>query len=125
MFSTYLANKLLDHALRNTSYTPAATVYAALFIGDPEVAGTEATGGSYARVSITYGSAAATKAIANTGAINFTTASANWGVITHAAIYDASSGGNRLTSGALAASRNVLNGDTFSFAIGALVNTLV
>lgn len=38
--SSYLANKLLDHAFRNTTYTPPATVYVKLHTGDPGAAGT-------------------------------------------------------------------------------------
>ncbi len=50
-FSNYLENKVLDHVLRNTSYTSPTTVYVGLYTSDPTDAGsgTEVSGGSYAR----------------------------------------------------------------------------
>jgi len=43
--SQYLANKILDQVLRNTTYTQPATVYSALFTVVPSdsTAGTEVT----------------------------------------------------------------------------------
>jgi len=48
--SDYLENKVLDHVLRNTSYTPPATVYLGLFTANPTDAGggTEVSGNAYA-----------------------------------------------------------------------------
>lgn len=48
--SNYLENKLIDHVLRNTAYTPPATVYLALYTTDPTDAdsGTEVSGGGTA-----------------------------------------------------------------------------
>ena len=38
--STYLADKLFNHVLRNEVYTPPAKVYLALYTTDPTAAGT-------------------------------------------------------------------------------------
>jgi hypothetical protein len=124
-FSDYLENKVLDHVMRNTSYTSPATVYAALYTAAPSDAGggTEVSGGSYARTAVTCG-AAASGSIANSGAVTFPTASGSWGTVTHVGIFDASSAGNLLFWGALTASKTVASGDTFSFAIGALTVAL-
>jgi hypothetical protein len=61
-FSNYLENKLLDHAFRNTSYTPPSAVYVALSTADPGEDGStiaEPSGNNYARVAATFGAASA------------------------------------------------------------------
>ena len=86
------------------------------------------SGGSYARKDVvasnggefTTPSGGATE---NVNPIQFVQASANWGTITHFSIWDASSGGNCLLYGALAASKVVNSGDYFEFAAGALTIT--
>lgn len=118
----YLEDALLDHVLRNTAYTSPTTVYVGLFTADPTDTGSQAnevTGGSYARQAVTFG-APSGGTVANTGIITFPTATASWGTVTHAAILDAVSAGNMLYKGALASSKTVDNGDTVSYAIGAL-----
>lgn len=127
--SNYLENKLLDHALRATAYTAPTTLHVALYTSNPTDAdtGTEVSGGSYARVSLTpataFGAAAA-GSISNAADITFTTATAAWGTITHFAIRDAATAGNMLVYGALTASKVVANGDTFRFPAASLTITL-
>lgn len=123
--SNYLENALINAVLRNTSYTSPATVYVALFTTDPTDAatGTEVSGGSYARTAVTFG-APANGVSSNSGVVTFPTATGSWGTITHMGIFDASSGGNLLFHGALAISKVVGNGDTVTFAVGALSTTL-
>lgn len=123
--SDYLENKLLDHVMRNTAYTSPATVYAALYTAAPSDSGggTEVSGGSYARVAITCG-AASGGSISNSAIVNFGTASGSWGTLTHAGVFDASSAGNLLFWGALAASKTVASGDSFTFPVGNLVAAL-
>ena len=128
-FSNYLENKVLDHTLRNTTYTPASTLYLALYTTDPTEAnsGTEVSGGSYARQSLTPSTAfgaASGGSVNNASDITFTVATGSWGTVTHFGICDASSGGNLLYYGALTASKTVGNGDTFRFPSGSLVVTL-
>lgn len=69
----YLETVLLNHVLRNTPYTPPATIYAALFTVAPGEAGggTEVTGGTYARQAITF-AAPVNSVAANSGTVNFT-----------------------------------------------------
>lgn len=122
--SNYLEDAVLNHVLRNVSYTSPATVHVGLFTADPGEAGSltnEVTGGSYARVAVAFG-APSGGTCANTGILTFPTATAAWGTVTHAAIIDTGTlaTGNILYSGALAASKVVDNGDTVSYAIGAL-----
>jgi hypothetical protein len=134
--SDYLENKLIDHVFRNRSYTVPSTVYVGLLTAAPSDTGggTEVSGGSYARVQVGPSDSAwqstqgTTTAVASSGTggqtangstITFPTPSANWGSITHFAIYDAVSGGNLLFWAALTLAKTVNNGDpapTFSAA---------
>jgi hypothetical protein len=126
MKTTFEANRILDFKFGGGSYTPPATVYIALFTAAPTVAGggTEAAGGSYARVAVTNDATnfpnAASGAKSNALAVTFPQATASWGVISHAAIFDALSGGNMLDFAALDAPKVVANGDTFSLPIGSV-----
>jgi hypothetical protein len=140
--SDYLENKLIDHIFRNRSFSVPSTVYVALFTAAPSDSGggTEVSGGSYARVQVgpsdsawesTQGTTTAVAssgtggATQNGGAITFPAPTANWGVITHFGIFDASTSGNLLFHGALAQSKTVNNGDAApSFAAGALDVTI-
>jgi len=120
-FTDYLEDKIIDHMLRNQSYTPPATIYLALFTAAPSDAGggTEVTGGSYARQAVTL-SAASGGASANSADITFPAATADWGTVTHVALMDALSGGNMLMHTPLDASKTVNNGDTFKINAGDL-----
>lgn len=124
--SDYLENAILDHVLGADSFSPPANVYVALFTTAPTDAGggTEVSGGSYARVQVannlTNWPAAAGGAKSNGTAIEFPTATADWGTIAATGIFDAASGGNLLYWAALAAPVAVNNGDTAKFAVGAI-----
>jgi hypothetical protein len=133
--SNYLQAKILDYVMSDTSYSPPGTVYVALFTVAPTNAGggTEASGGSYARAATTNnttnwpastGTSPTTKA--NGTVITFTTATADWSSGSNMvafALFDALTSGNMLWWANLNESKPVLNGDTPSFAIGALTIT--
>lgn len=122
--SDYLEVKLLEHTFRNTAYTSPTTVYLSLHTADPVETGTnEVTGGSYARQSIAF-AAAATPAgtIANSGTVTFS--SMPVATSTHFAIWDASTAGNCLITGALGASKTTASGDAVQFAASSVVITL-
>lgn len=122
--------KVLDHIFRNASLGLDATnVWVGLFTVAPSdsAAGTEVTGGAYARVAVVRTGAgwdaaagASPATTSNTGAITFPTASAAWGTVTHFGIFDAATAGNLLYWADLAASKAVGSGDSASFAAGAL-----
>lgn len=134
----YLENKLIDQLFRNQAFTFPTTLHIGLLTAAPAdgTAGTEVSGGSYARVAVGCslanwaGTQAAASTTASTGSsgttsnnatITFPAPSANWGVVTHFAIYDAASGGNMLIYGSLGASKTINNGDAApSFAAAAL-----
>ena len=124
----YLENKLLDWAIRGQAFTQLGTVYIGLLTAAPSdsAAGTEATGGSYARVAVTcnmsnwagtQGAGTTTASsgtggtTSNNGSITFPAPTANWGTITHLAIYDAATSGNMLLWAPLTANKTVNNGD--------------
>jgi len=119
-FSDFLENEILDHVFRNASYTPAATVYAAAYTVAPDDTGggTEVSGGSYAREAVTF-SAAASGAITNSGAVTFTTATANWGNVVAIGIFDAATSGNLLAWDAIT-STTIDSGDTLQINAGDL-----
>lgn len=118
-FSDYLENELLDHAFRNSSYTPPASVYVGLYTVAPTDAGggTEVTGGAYARVTATF-TAASGGAISNSSNLTFTTATASWGKILAAGVFDAATSGNMLGWALLTASKTISSGDTAQFNAG-------
>jgi hypothetical protein len=121
-FSDYLENELLDHFLKVGAYTQPTNLYVALYTADPTDAGggTEVSGGSYARVNHNAWNTASGGSSTNDGAIEFPTATANWGTVTAVGLFDASSGGNLLVWGELTTDKAVNNGDTASFADEAL-----
>jgi hypothetical protein len=123
--SNYLENALINATLRNTSYTSPSTVYLALYTDDPTDAdtGTEVSGGSYARQSITFG-APSNGTSTNSAAIEFPAATGNWGTITHVGIRDALTSGNLLYHTALDASKTINTGDIFKILTSNLSVTL-
>lgn len=123
--SNYLEGKFYDLVILGTAYTAPSGLYVALFtaVSDAEAGtGTEVTGGSYARINARSNMSAHSNGVgSNTTAIEFAAASANWGTVTHAGLFDAVSGGNPLTIiKALAASRVVNSGDIFRIPVGDL-----
>ena len=126
--SNFLENALVDLILRGQALTLPGTLHVALFTAAPSDAGggTEVAGGSYARVGITRALASwsgtqgdsTTVASSGTGGvtknnatITFPAPTADWGTVTHFAIFDAASGGNLIFHGALAAPKLIENGD--------------
>jgi hypothetical protein len=107
-----------------------ATWYVALLTAasSPEAGTvTEVSGGSYARVAVTNNSGSwnavggGDGTTENTDAITFPAPTANWGVATHYALYDASTAGNAWVVDALTTPKTINNGDAApSFAAGAL-----
>jgi hypothetical protein len=133
----FLENKLVDNFFRTTTYSRPTVLGVALFTAAPGETGggTEVSGGSYARVDLpplntnwnatqggTSGNSSGTGGLTdNAVTITFPTPSANWGVVTHMAIFDATSAGNMLIYGSLAQSKTINNGDPApTFPAGAL-----
>ena len=124
-FSNFLENALINAVLRNTTYTSPATVYVSLYTTDPTDAdtGTEVSGGSYARTSVTFG-APSNGVSTNSADVTFPTCTASWGTVTHIGIHDASTAGNLLFHTPLDTSKTIDSGDIFKITSGNLSVTL-
>lgn len=115
--------------MRNQAYTPAATVYIALFTAvtglESNAPTAEVSGGSYARQALAL-DAASGGATANTSIIDFPIATANWGTVTHVAIVDHLTNStwgtnvNVLVWAALTTSREILTGELLRISAGDL-----
>ena len=129
--SDYLEDKVLDHVLGNTTYTPASGRYLGLFTSDGGLESNSSgswteissSGTAYAREAISF-SAASSGSASNSATVTFSAATANWGTITHVAVMDASSAGNVLFYGAVTTSKTIESGDTFQVSSGNLTISL-
>jgi hypothetical protein len=141
-------NKLIDFLFRgqalglaNSSAAAGSgptNLYVALFTaaGSDAAAGTEVSGGGYARVAVasslanwagTQGAGTTTASngssgtTSNNNAITFPTPSAAWGQVTEWGIFDSLTGGTELIRAPLGTAKTINNGDPApSFAAGAL-----
>lgn len=98
--------------------------YVALHTADPTV-GNEVTGGAYARQA--YGAFTLTgtnpASAKNNSLIEFPTASALWGTITHFSIWDQASGGNMRLTGTITDPKIIGSGDVVRWLANALTVT--
>lgn len=123
--SNYLELKLLDEVLSGVAYASPTGLTCHLYTAAPSDAGggTEVSGGTYAAQNCTASFAPASGgSVTNDVLIDFGTATANWGTVTHFAIKDQLS--NYLVWGALDSSKTVTSGDTFDFEVGELTISL-
>jgi hypothetical protein len=123
--SNYLENALINVTLRGTSFTAISTPYVALFTSDPTDAGTgtEVSGGSYARQSVTMG-APSNGASINSADVTFPTCTSSWGTVGWIGIYDALTSGNLLYHTPLDVAKVIDVGDVFKIASGNLSVTI-
>ena len=124
-FTNYLENKLLDHVLRNVSYTSPTTSYVGLFTAAPTdtLSGTEVSGGSYARQVLSV-TTASEGIVTSSADVNFPQATASWGTISHVGIFDALTSGNLLMYTALTTSKTIDDGDILKISTNNLTVTL-
>jgi hypothetical protein len=117
--SDYLQDALRTHLFRSGTFTKPTELHVALHTADPldDASGAEVTGGSYARVQqdpddANWSAGTSTDGITvNLNPLTFPSPTADWGLVTHAAVWDAPTGGNLIGYGPLATPRSVLNGD--------------
>ena len=126
-----VATGLLTAEGASASVTIQTSLYVALFTTSPTdtgVAGTEVSGGAYARKICDVWDAAAAGASENTAAITFATATALWGTVTHFLLLDdpsgAASSSNTLIWATITPNRTIGIDDVAKYAIGALDITL-
>jgi hypothetical protein len=98
--------------------------YIGLFTAAPGEAGggTEVSGGSYVRMAVTLSVSGDTAT--NSAAVEWPTASASWGTVTHIAIFDALTTGNMLSYATLTASKTIASGDVLRIPASSLTITL-
>jgi hypothetical protein len=123
--SNYLENALINGTIRGTTFTAPSTIYVALYTSDPTDAntGTEVSGGSYARTSVTFGAPSNGVSLSNADC-TFPQATGSWGTVGWIGLMDASTSGNLLYHTALDASKTIDTGDIFKIASGSLSVTL-
>ena len=114
-FSNTFETHVLNYVFTSTSVTRPTAWYLALFTSNPadDASGTEvsASGTAYARQSATFTVSGDTAS--NSAAIEFPTATASFGTVTHVGVFDASTGGNLIAYAALTTSKTISTGDVF------------
>jgi len=123
--SNYLENAIVNGTLRATTYTAPTTIYVGLYTTDPTDAntGTEVSGGSYARVAVTF-AAPSNGASITSADVTFPTATGTWGTVAYFGVLDALTAGNLLYHGVFAASKSITTGDVLKITAGNLSITL-
>src|SRR6056297_2217560 len=115
---------VLTWLLTGDAVTRPSSFYIGLFTTDPTDAdsGTEVSGGAYVRqpASFTVSGDAAT----TTAAAEWPVATADWGTITHVAVYDAATGGSIIAHAALTEAKPINTDDVFRVPTGGLDITL-
>ena len=114
-FTNFLETEILDHVFGGAAYTAPATLYLALYTAAPGEAGggteVSTTGTAYARQSVAFTTTGNTTS--NTAAVEYPTATASFGTVTHVGVFDASTGGNLMAYATLSASKTIDTGDVF------------
>lgn len=125
-FSDTFETHVLNYVFTSTSVTRPTAWYLALFTSNPadDASGTEVStsGTAYARQSATFTVSGDTAS--NNAAIEFPTATASFGTVSHVAVFDASTGGNMIAYAALTSSKAIDTGDVFRVPSGDLDITL-
>jgi hypothetical protein len=125
--SNFLEKAVLDHVLGNTTYTPAANLYVALFTGTASAVKANLEAGTltdevgdangYARTVVFFNAASTPEGTAtNDGDVEFAPASGgSWGTVTCAAIMDSAThgAGNVLVYGELGVAKTITDSDVF------------
>jgi hypothetical protein len=113
--TNYLESALLAHVTGGAAFTQPTVWYVKLHIGDPGEDGTANPAAETTRAQVS--SWTGTNPRTNAAAVNWTSVSAAE-TVTHVSVWDASSGGNPLAKGDIAASRTLAIGDNLSIPIG-------
>ena len=118
----------LKYFIARTTIPVIGNLYVALATGgvSKTSAGTEVSGGSYARKLIleTVWEVTLTGSdITTTSDVEFATATGSWGTVTTATFHDALTAGNYLGFITLASSKTIISGETAKFASGDLTLT--
>jgi len=123
-FTNFLETEILDHVFAGAAYSAPSQHYLGLFTAAPGEAGggTELSGNAYVRKAVNFATPGATTS--NNAAIEFPTATGNWGTVTHVGVFDAASSGNLMAYATLSSSKAIATGDVFRVPSGDLDITL-
>ena len=125
-FSNTFETHVLTYVFTATSVTRPTAWYLALFTSNPadDASGTEVStsGTAYARQSAAFTVSGDTAS--NSAAIEFPTATASFGTVSHVAVFDAATSGNLIAYAALTSSKAIDTGDVFRVPAGDLDITL-
>lgn len=125
-FSNTHENKVLTWTFTADAVTRPTAWYLALFTTDPaeDASGTEVStsGTAYARQTVAFTVTGNTAT--NSAAVEFPTATASYGTVTHVAVFDAVTAGNMIAYAALSSSKSIDTGDVLRVPAGDLDVTL-
>ena len=123
-FSNSFETTVLTWVFTTGSATRPTAWHIALYTGAPDDTGggTEVSGGGYGRQAVTFTISGNTAS--NNAAIEWDTATAGYGTVTHVGVFDAASGGNLIAYAALTTSKTIDTGDVFRLPSGDLDITL-
>lgn len=111
--SNTFETRVLTWLFTGDAVTRPSAFYIALFTSNPaeDASGTEVStsGTAYARQSATF--TVSGNEATNSAAIEFPTATASYGTVTHVGVYDASTAGNLIAYAALTTSKAIDTGD--------------
>ncbi len=125
-FSNTFETHVLNYVFTATSVTRPTAWYVALFTSNPaeDGSGTEVSTSGTAYVRKTVAFTVSGNLATNNAAIEFPTATASFGTVTHIGVFDASTSGNLIAYSALSASKAIATGDVFRIPTGDLDITL-
>lgn len=123
-FSNEFETRVLNYVFTTGSVTRPTAWHVALYTAAPSDTGggTEVSGGAYARQSVAFSVSGNTAT--NSGAVEYPTATAGYGTVTHVGVFDAATSGNLIAYAALSASKAIDTGDVFRVPAGDLDITL-
>lgn len=121
--TNYAEAKVVDHLLGTTTFTKPTAVYVKLHTGDPGEDATSNAAGETTRKVVTFGAASSPSGVATSNSSADWTSVSTTETYSYFSIWDASSAGNPLLTGALTASVAVTAGDNFSIPSGSLTVT--
>ena len=119
-------NRVLNWLLTSSSVTRPSAWYVGLYASGNQpsdsASGTELSGNAYARQSVAF--SVTNNVASNSATLTFPTATASWGTLTFAGIFDASSGGNLIAYAQLGASKTIDTNDILQISASSLTLTL-
>jgi len=123
-FTDTFETRVLTWVFTASSATRPTAWFVGLYTATPNDTGggTEVSGGGYVRKAATFTISGDTAS--NSGAIEYPTATGNYGTVSHVGIFDASSGGNLIAYAALSVAKTISTGDVLRIPAGDLDVTL-